>query len=166
MRTNTKKLTTMSMFVAIALALNIVEKMLPLPTMVVGVKLGLANIVTIVGLAIFGLKDALLILISRIILGSIFGGGASGFLYSFLGGIFSILSMAILVRLANDRVSLVGVSVTGAFFHSLGQIIMAVILFQNIRLLGYLPIMLITSIATGIFIGLVGEKLKPYLFKI
>ncbi len=166
MRTDTKKLAIMSLFVAIALALNVFEKMLPISTLVAGVKLGFSNIITIISLVIFGYKDTFMILVSRVILGSIFGGGVSGFLYSISGGMFSLIAMSMLMIIAKDRVSLVGISVTGAFFHSVGQLMMAVIMFQNIRMLGYLPIMLISSIVAGVFIGMVGEKLRPRLYSL
>ncbi len=166
MSVNTKKISVMGLFIAIALVLHLIERMLPIPFIVPGAKLGLANIITIVSLIVLGYKDTFLILFVRIILSSIFGGGVSGFLYSISGGLLSLVMMMLLIKFANEKVSLIGVSVTGAFFHSLGQIIMAMVLFQNIRLLGYLPIMLMTSIVSGIFIGLVGEKFKVYLEKL
>ncbi len=158
-----KNISVMGLFVGMALVLHLVERMLPIPFIVPGAKLGLANIITIVSLIVLGYKDAFFILFARIILSSIFGGGVSGFLYSLSGGLLSLVMMMLIIKFADEKVSLIGVSVTGAFFHSLGQVIMATLLFQNIRLLGYLPMMLMTSIVSGIFIGIVGEKFKIYL---
>ncbi len=163
MNRNSRKISIMGLFVAMALALNLIERMFPVPFGVPGAKLGLANIVTIASLMVFGYRDTFLILISRIVLGAVFGGGVSGFLYSVTGGILSFIMMVMLIEIAQDKVSLIGISVTGAFFHSLGQIIMAVILFQNKRLFGYLPMMLIASILSGVFVGFVGERFKSYL---
>lgn len=163
MRANSQKISIMGLFISIALVLNLIERMFPVPFGVPGAKLGFANIITIVCLMVFGYKDTFLVLISRIILGAVFGGGVSGFLYSVSGGILSFIMMVLLIQFVGNRVSLIGISVTGAFFHSVGQVIMAVILFQNIRLLGYLPMMLMTSILSGIFVGFVGERFRRYL---
>ncbi len=133
----TRRLALMSVFTAIALVLNIFENFIPMPFLTPGAKIGLANIVTMIALVTVGSRDTVTILIARILLGSIYGGGLSGFLYSFAGGMFSWLMMSILIWLFREHISMVGVSVTGAFFHSLGQVVMAAWIVQNIRLLAF-----------------------------
>lgn len=159
----TKKLAIRSLFVSIALVLHVAESMIPLPVLTPGAKIGLANVITMIAVVLLGYSEALGILIARIIIGSIFGGGVSGFLYSFSGGMLSLLMMALVLVLAKDRVSMIGISVTGAFFHSMGQVLMAAMILQNIRILSYLPVLLLTSIGAGIFVGYVSKALIPYL---
>jgi len=159
----TKKLAIRSLFVSIALVLHIAESMIPLPVLTPGAKIGLANIITMIAVVLMGYKEAFGILIARIMIGSIFGGGVSGFLYSFSGGMLSLVMMTLLIIFAKDRVSMIGISVTGAFFHSLGQVVVAALMLQNVRILSYLPVLLLTSIGAGIFVGYVSKALIPYL---
>lgn len=159
----TKKLAIRSLFVSIALVLHIAESMIPLPVLTPGAKIGLANIITMIAVVLMGYKEAFGILIARIMIGSIFGGGVSGFLYSFSGGMLSLVMMTLLIMLAKDKISMIGISVTGAFFHSLGQVIVAALMLQNVRILSYLPVLLLTSIGAGIFVGYVSKALIPYL---
>lgn len=159
----TKRLAVRALFVSIALVLHIAESMIPLPVLTPGAKIGLANIITMLAVVLMGYKEALGILVARIMIGSIFGGGVSGFLYSFSGGMLSLVMMAILIALAKDYVSMIGISVTGAFFHSMGQVLVAAAMLQNIRILSYLPVLLLTSVGAGIFVGYVSKALIPYL---
>jgi len=159
----TKRLAIRALFVSLALVLHVAENMIPMPVLTPGAKIGLANVITMIAVVLLGYREALGILIARIILGSIFGGGPSGFLYSFAGGMLSLVSMTVLIKLAKDHVSMIGISVTGAFFHSVGQVIVAALMLQNVRILSYLPVLLLTSIGAGIFIGYVSKSLMPYL---
>ena len=159
----TKKLAIRAMFVSIALVLHVAESMIPLPILTPGAKIGLANVITMIAVVLLGYKEAFGILTARVIIGSIFGGGVSGFLYSFSGGMLSLVMMAVLIKFLGKYVSMIGVSVTGAFFHSLGQVGVAAIMLQNIRILSYLPVLLLTSIGAGIFVGYVSKALIPYL---
>lgn len=152
---STKKIPLLGLFIAIALVLHIAEGMMPLPFIIPGARLGLANISTVIALYLFGPRDTFLIMVTRITIGSIFGGGFSGFLYSFSGSMCSFLAMVILIKLAKEKITPIGVSATGAFFHSVGQIIMSMIMLGTPRMIIYLPALSIVSVITGSFIGLV-----------
>ena len=112
MRFSTKAITTCAVLAALALALSYLESffppLLPLP----GVKLGLANIVTVYALYALGASNALAILVVRCLLGSLFAGNASALLFSLLGGLAAMLVMIALHAL--PRLSVYGVSVGGA----------------------------------------------------
>ncbi|WP_319023198.1 Gx transporter family protein [Tepidibacter hydrothermalis] len=153
----TKKMVFMSILVAQSLAMYIIETYMsnPLVFIAPGAKLGLSNIITLISLIFLGFKDTFVILTARIIISSIFGGGFSAFLYSIAGGILSLLSMDILAKFNKKESSLIGISVIGAMFHNIGQLIMASIIIHNIGIFIYLPILLLTSIPTGLFIGFV-----------
>lgn len=160
---STKKLVLMGLFVSMALALHIVERMIPVPFIAPGAKLGLSNIITLTVLMTFGYKDAFIVLITRIILASIFGGGVSAFLYSITGGILSILSMELVRRLGKQHISLIGISVVGAVFHNIGQLLAAAFIIRNMNIFVYFPMLFIAAVGTGIFVGLTAKYLLTYL---
>lgn len=164
--TNTKRMTLISIFVAQALVLNIIERLIPVPFLTPGAKLGLANIITVISLYIFTFKDAFLIVIIRVVLATLVGGSLSGFFYSISGGLLSLLAMYCIKKVGGENISIIGVSVFGAFFHNLGQVIVAVLMVQNIVIFSYLPILMFAGVGTGIFVGFTAKFLYGYLIKI
>lgn len=160
------KMTFISVLVAQALILYLVEGMLPIPFIAPGAKLGLSNIITVVCLYIFTLKDAFLVIILRIILSTFFGGSMSSLLYSIAGGIFSLLAMYFMRKLGKQYISIIGVSITGAFFHNLGQIIIAALVIHNTNIVIYLPILSAAGIGTGFFVGITSRYLMIYIKKL
>ena len=157
MRFSTKAITTCAVLAALALALSYLESffppLLPLP----GVKLGLANIVTVYALYALGASNALAILVVRCLLGSLFAGNASALLFSLLGGLAAMLVMIALHAL--PRLSVYGVSVGGAAAHNIGQIGAAMIVLGGTAVLGYLPVLLAVSLLTGTLTGFVAGLL-------
>jgi len=162
----TQKLTFISLLVAQALVLYVIEGMLPLPFIAPGAKLGLSNIIITVCLYIFSLKDAFIVMLLRIILSTLFGGSISSFLYSLSGGILSLLAMYLIKRLGKNYISIIGVSITGAFFHNLGQIIVAALIVNNINIIVYLPVLAVAGIGTGFFVGITSRFLMTYINKL
>lgn len=151
----TRKLMLMSLMVAYSLILYIIESMLPgLYFIAPGAKLGLSNIVSLMLLYIGGFKMALIVLVTRIIMSSMFGGGFSAFLYSIAGGILSIIAMYYVKKMNLKGVTEVGVSVCGAVAFNIGQLLMASWIINNMSIFIYLPVLLYVSIGTGIFVGL------------
>jgi heptaprenyl diphosphate synthase len=159
---STRKMVILSLLVSQALVLHVIERMIPVPIPVPGVKLGLANVISMFTIIIFGWKEAMLVVFLRTILGSFFGGGVSSFLYSFTGGIISTIAMAVLYKYFKKIFSIVAISVVGAVFHNIGQILIASMVVSNVNLFFYLPVLLIAAVITGIFIGLtVQYTMKP-----
>ena len=161
----TKKMTFLSLMVAYSLVLYIIETYIPNPLIAVfpGAKLGLSNIITLISLIILGIKDTFIILTVRIILSSIFAGPMSYLLFSIGGAYLSLMGMYLCSKIKDF--SLVGVSIVGAIAHNIGQLLVASMIVQNINMIGYLPFMLITSLVTGLFIGLVSKYCQPKLTK-
>ena len=118
-----------------------------------GIKLGLANIITLVVLWRHSAKDALLVLLVRILLAAMFFGQAISLLYSLSGGIFCLLAMLSVKWLLHGHYLLLA-SMTGAVFHNLGQIAVAFLLTSVPAVLVYLPFLLLSGLVTGLFIGL------------
>lgn len=151
----TKKMVVLGILISQALILNIIERMIPVPVPVPGIKLGLANAISLIAIILFGTKEAAVVVVLRTFLGSVFGGGFSAFIYSLIGGLVSTLAMALLYKKFRSIFSLPAISVVGAMFHNAGQITVASIIVQNARLFIYLPVLMISAFITGLFIGFV-----------
>lgn len=145
----TKRITLSGVLIALALALSYTERFIPLQLVIPlpGIKLGLANIVTLIALYLMGTKAAFWILIPRCILGAVFGGGITGLLFSLTGGVLAMLTMATVKRL--PIFSIYGVSISGAAAHNIGQILAAMILMGSVYIGAYLPYLLIAALFTG-----------------
>jgi len=155
-----KKFTRLSMFLAISIVLNIIESFMPVFNGIVpGLKLGLANIVTIYVLYKYGLKEACYIGILRVFLVGIMRTGLfnSYFFFSLSGCIFSILAMYLSYKYL--KLSVIGVSIMGSIFHSIGQILISILIIQMTQMIFYLPVVLIFSIPTGIITGFISKKI-------
>jgi heptaprenyl diphosphate synthase len=160
----TKRLTTLSILLAISIVLSIVESMLPVIP-VPGVKLGLANVVTLVVLYLYSDKDAFVLLLLRIILVGLLRGNIFSvtFYLSFSGGMTAYLMMYIFKHI--NIFSLVGISIMGSFGHSVGQIIMAIFLIERTELIYYFPYILVLSVLTGILTGLLSTRVLKIMRK-
>ena len=122
-----------------------------------GIKLGLANIVTVFALYALGPAQALMILIARCFLGAVFAGNMNALIFSLLGGVTAMLVMILLSRVR--MLSVYGVSVGGAAAHNCGQVVAAVLTLGNTAPLYYLPILLGVSLFTGALTGLISASL-------
>lgn len=153
----TKKMVRLAMLLSLALIIWTVEMALPVPVAVPGAKLGLANVIILWTVVSMGLTDALLINVLRAFLGSLLTGTFLNvsFFMSMAGGTASTLVMGLLWIWARRWVSLVGVSITGAFFHNLAQVLMAFVLIGHRGILIYLPLLLLIAFPTGLLVGLV-----------
>ena len=159
MKLTTKQLTLCGVLTTLALALSVAENQLPL-TMAMpipGIKLGLANIVTVFALYALGPAQAVLILLARCTLGALFAGNMNALLFSLMGG---LAAMGVMILLSRVRaLSVYGVSVGGAAAHNCGQVAAAVLTLGNTAPLYYLPVLLGVSLFTGAFTGLVAACL-------
>lgn len=153
MKWTTKNLALCAVLTALALGLSTLESLFPVSLVVPlpGVKLGLANIVTVFALYELGAAPALVILLARCGLGSLFAGNASALLFSLLGGLTAMLVMIGLKRCR--RLSIYSVSIGGAAAHNCGQIAAACLTLGSMAPLYYLPILLGASLITGAVTG-------------
>lgn len=156
MMKQTRRLTLCAVLLSLALVLSYMERFFPLQLIVPlpGVKLGLANIVSLVALYLLGGKSACLILVLRCVLASAFGGGISSLMFSLSGGILSMLAMILSRRLS--FLSIYGVSILGAAAHNIGQICIAMALMNSVYIGAYLPYLLIVALFTGFATGAAG----------
>ena len=154
---NTKRMVVMAFCIAISIVLHMVESWLPLPLPVPGIKLGLANIVSLLVLIIFDWRDAIYVGMIRAFLASLFSGVFLGpaFFMSISGAVGSILAMAIAYRYWQRDFSLIGISVIGAVVHNVVQMIVAAIVVSSISLLWYLPYLVLFALPTGVATGMI-----------
>ncbi|MDF2571942.1 MAG: Heptaprenyl diphosphate synthase component [Sporomusa sp.] len=152
----TRRLVLLALLVAMSATLHVVESWLPVPMPVPGAKLGLANIISLLALIIFGWQEALYVAVARVLIGSLFGGALFGpaFIMSMGGALISVLVMTYTYNNYGRLFSLVGVSVSGAVAHNIGQVVLAAILVYSLGLLWYIPYLLLFAVPTGLFTGL------------
>ncbi len=158
-----QRLTTLSLMIAVAIMLNYFERLIPIAITIPGVRLGLANVVSLVCVSLYGYRDAYVVLIMRTLLSSFFYGSLSALLFSLGGGLFALTIMVALWRFKDSFLSIVGISIAGAIFHNIGQVFVAFVILATPSIFGYLPVLLISAIITGILIGVVAQRTMPYL---
>lgn len=167
----TKKLVLLALLTAIALTIFLVEAQIPAPVPIPGVKLGLANIVTVFTVFAVGSGEGTAVLVCRVFLGAVFSGNFSTVFYSGAGGLLSIAVTILLKRILTKKQLWVAGALS-AVAHSVGQMAAAVIISGTPGLVIYLPVMCAISIVTGIFTGLCaqvlwnrGDKLWKTIFR-
>jgi len=148
-----RRLTVLALLTAAALAIYLLESALPPPLPVPGVKLGLANVITLVVLLCMSPRDAFLVLLLRIILGCLLGGQMVSFLYSLAGGLVCFLK---------GRYSVL-ISISGALAHNAAQLLMAVWITSTPALFAYAPVLVLSAAAAGTFTGLCVQVSRPFL---
>ena len=158
MAVKVRKLTTLALLCAIALTIFMIEAQIPALVPIPGIKLGLANIVTVFTVFRFRGRDGAAVLFIRVFLGAVFAGNFSTIFYSAAGGALAILATIALKRILTEKQLWVA-GALGAVAHSVGQMGMAVLLTSTPGLLIYLPVMVACSILTGLFTGLCAQIL-------
>lgn len=152
------------MLVATALILSFVESQIPPIVPIPGVKLGLANIVTLFALYKLGAPSALTVAVVRVSLSSLLFGSVSSFAYAMGGALFSFAVMLLLKKLG--WFATFTVSIAGAVAHNIAQICVSMLILQTEVVIYYLPALLISGIITGAVIGIIGAVLLKKLEKI
>ena len=160
----TKKITLLGIAITLAMIMSYIESLFPLSFAVPGIKMGLANIVIIFVLYKMSTLDAIIVSITRIFLVSLLFGNVMTLAYSISGAVLSLLFMVMLK--STEKFSTIGVSVTGAIMHNIGQILMAMLLLETQQIIYYLPALLISGIVTGILIGTVSAIVIKRIEKI
>ena len=154
------------MFAVLALIFSYIEALIPIPVPIPGVKLGIANLVIIIAIYRLGFKYAFPINCLRIVIAGLLFSGVFGMIYSFAGGILSIVTMYLLYK--TNRFSIVGVSMAGGVMHNLGQLVTACVIMQSVSLFSYFAVLLFTGLISGILIGILAyyvEKRLPNSIK-
>lgn len=155
----------LALLVAMGIILHVVESSLPTLLLIPGAKLGLANIVTIVVLIHFGFQEAFRVLLLRLLVGSLLSGTFMSitFFLSLSGGLMGFWFLNLSYQYLKGYLSLMGMSILGAFGHNLGQILLAFFIIKNPGLFYYFPYLTLAAIPTGFFTGCLALSLSKYL---
>ncbi|MCI9071968.1 MAG: Gx transporter family protein [Lachnospiraceae bacterium] len=148
-----KKLTQLAMLTGVALIIFVVELQIPNPFPIPGVKLGLANIITVYAVYHYRAKEAAMIVFARVVLAAFFSGNMMALMYSMAGGIFCLAGMIPLKRIIDEKMIWVS-SVFGAVLHNIGQISVAVLLTKTWGVIAYFPFLLLSGCLAGAFTGI------------
>ena len=161
-----KRLVLLSILLAQALVLSIIESWIPVPVPVPGVKLGLANIIILITIIFLGFKDAVFVVVLRTVLTSIYAGGPVLFMFSAAGGLLSTAVMAVLYNRASRIFGLIGISIAGALFHNAGQLLVAMIVMDDTAVFYFMPVLAVSAVIMGSFTGLIVSYLSQKLERI
>lgn len=149
-----KKVALYGILIALAMVMSFVESLIPIPIPVPGVKLGLANLVTITGLYLVGIPGTVCVTILRVVLVGFTFGNPYSMIYGLSGSLMSLLVMAIAKK--SNWFSQVGISILGGVFHNIGQITFAALIVQTIGVYVYFPALLAAGCIAGTVIGILG----------
>ncbi|WP_049691209.1 Gx transporter family protein [Anaerococcus jeddahensis] len=156
----------LALLLALSLAISLIESTVPMPVPIPGARLGFSNIIILLSICLYDFKKALCVSVLKSFLLVLITGSVMSFFYSFVGAIFSTTAMYFSLKKVNDDFSLIGVSEIGAFFHNLGQILVAIFFMQNIKMFYYFPVLVFIGIFTGFFVGLSSNFIVEHLKKI
>lgn len=159
-----QRLVYIALLAAQAVIISLIERSIPSPFFFMpGAKIGLANIITCIALYTLTIKDAGKVVLIRIVLATLLGGTLSTFIYSATGALLSFLSMLAVKNLRVLPISLIGVSIAGAVFHNVGQLLVASWIAQTWAVMLYLPVQSVISILTGLAIGITANYLLNHV---
>lgn len=156
MNPKVKRLTELSVLTAVALIIFVVELQIPNPFPIPGIKLGLANIITVYAVYRYKPYEAAAITVVRLILGAVFAGNFAALIYSASGAALCLIGMLILRRFIDEKHIWIS-SVFGALLHNTGQMAAALIITQTPQLLAYYPFLLVSGCLAGAFTGLCAQ---------
>jgi heptaprenyl diphosphate synthase len=163
-RNTARSIALCGVMTALAIVFGYIEHLIPLPIGIYGIKLGIANLVTVVMLYALNAYSAFSINTVRIVLCSMLFGSFTSFWYSIVGGLLSFFVMIILKK--TNKFSPMGISICGAIAHNIGQIAVAIVILEEFKIALYLPILLISGAITGAIIGILSIiLLKAPIFK-
>ena len=148
-------------FTALALLFSYIESLIPFHIGIPGVKLGLANLIIVIALYKMNARQAFLLSVTRIVLAGFLFGNLFSILYSLAGGMLSLIVMILLKK--QNGFNVMGVSVAGGVFHNVGQLVIAMLVTESLNLFYYVPVLMISGLITGIFIGIIANEMLKRL---
>ena len=142
-----------ALMASLALIFSYVEAIIPYNPGIPGIKLGIANVVTVIALYKYGWKEAASVSVIRIIVAGLLFNGVFGMLYSLAGAVLSLIGMIGLKK--TGLFSVIGVSMAAGVLHNMGQLFVAAALIEDLRIFFYFPVLLFSGIAAGILVGII-----------
>jgi heptaprenyl diphosphate synthase len=161
-RFTAKRIALLGVLTALALVMFIVESLFS-PLFIPGAKMGLSNIFTLLCVILLGGPEAVVLIIVRTTVGSLFTGGLSSLMYSLPAGLVSVLVTALLYKLLFDKISVVSISVVSAIVHNTVQNVIFCLVTQSPQLFTYLPYLALVGILAGAVVGVAVVLILKYL---
>lgn len=149
-----RKIVFLSLMTTLAMSLQIIESIFPNP--LPWIRIGLANIIILVILVLFGIKEGLIVTLVRVFMASILLGTIFGptFWLSLSAGVTSTVTMGLMMNWFSERFSIIGVSIFGAYIHNLTQLlVVSFFIIKDSGIFNLLPILLITAFIAGMITG-------------
>ena len=146
------------------LVLGYMETLIPVPTAVPGIKLGLSNGVLLFAIYLLDIPTAFALMVLKVVLSGLLFGGVSAMMYAFAGGLLSMIAMSLLSRVKD--VHPVTVSMVGGVAHNVGQVGLAMIMLQTSQLMYYMAVLMLVGLATGAVTGIVAHNVLLHLKKL
>ncbi|MBQ6153279.1 MAG: Gx transporter family protein [Ruminococcus sp.] len=165
MNDKVKRLAQLSLLTAVALIIFVVELQIPNPFPIPGIKLGLANIVTVYAVYHYRWYEVSAVVVLRVVLGSLFSGNMMALIYSLSGSFFCLVGMLLLRKIVDEKHIPIA-SVFGAILHNTGQMAAALLITQTPQLLAYYPFLIVSGCLAGLFTGLLAQFIIQRLNKI
>lgn len=156
-RQRVRWLTRMALLTAAAVVLGYIERLIPMPGSIPGIKLGLANTVLLYAIYLLDTRSAFVLMILKVGLSGLLYSGVSAMMFSLGGGLCSLVMMLLVKKLGGGNVSIIGVSVVGAVFHNVGQTAVAALMVNTAALMSYVPFLLVAAVVTGVLTGIAGK---------
>lgn len=162
MRRSANRVALSGLLTALMLVLGFVERQFPLPIPVPGIKLGLANSVLLYAVYMLGARQGILLMLLKVVVSGFLFGNLQAMVYSFSGGVLSLAAMILVHRMKD--ISPIGVSIAGACFFNIGQVLAAaVVVNMPALILTYLPILLLSAVVTGALTGVIAKLVMKHL---
>lgn len=158
---NASFIARVGLMAALALIFSYIEAIIPYNPAIPGIKLGVANIVTVIALYRFGAKDAVAVSAIRVVLAGLLFNGLFGMLYAMAGAVLSLAGMILLKK--TGIFSVTGVSMAAGVLHNLGQLLIASALIEDLRIFFYFPVLLFSGLAAGILVGIASSLILKTL---
>lgn len=158
----TKRVAYSAMLTALAMIFSYIETLIPFSFGVPGIKIGLANLVVLLGLYFLKPLQTMAVSVLRIVLTSFLFGNMASLFYSLAGGLLSFLVMLLLIKKCKGF-STVGISIAGGVSHNIGQLAVAAYVLQSTSVLYYLPVLMIAGLLSGMLIGIAGGRVRSTL---
>ena len=160
-RSSAQFIARVGLLAALALIFSYVEAIIPYNPGIPGVKLGIANVVTVIALYKYGWKEAASVSVVRIVIAGLLFNGVFGMLYSMSGAVLSLLGMILMKK--TGLFSVTGVSMAAGVLHNMGQLFVAAALIQDLGIFFYFPVLLFSGIAAGILVGIISQMILRVL---
>ena len=163
-REQTQRVALCGLLVSLMLVLGYMETLIPVPTVVPGIKLGLSNGVLLFALYLLDIPTAFALMVLKVVLSGLLFGGVSAMMYSFAGGLLSMIVMAALRQVKGLHI--VTVSMVGGVAHNAGQVILAMIMVKTSQLIYYMAVLMLVGLVAGAITGVVAHSVLGHFQKI